>query len=473
MSPFPAFTGSNPTPPQSMKRLTLVIAVLVAMLAVPAAEASTKQVTILQDDVRLRHDTAATLDEFAALGADVVKIGLSWEEVAPDGRRKPSGFDGSDPAAYNWGNYPQVIDAISARGMQPFVNIVGLAPTWASKRGGRRGTNRPSSKEYGLFVEAVGKQLPNVDLWSLWNEPNLYSWLSPQRRSGTPVSPSIYRNLYVAGHAGLERSGHDGDTILLGELMPRGGTSSKKIPPLDFLREMVCLDRNFRQYRGAAARKRGCKKVGRIPTSGLAYHPYTLANGPSVREPVAGDAAIGQLSRVTRTLDALARRGKLPRRTPIWITEFGYQTKPPDPFATPIKRAAGLMDESEWIAYRNSRVSSYSQYTLRDAPSWQAGLRFANGRKKQGVYEAFAMPLHLERRGGGRVEVFGAARTASSGDVEVEFKANRRASYRSLGSVPVNSVGYFRRNFRVQAGSGAAFRVSLGEHSRAKKLSAR
>jgi hypothetical protein len=456
-----------------MKRLTLVTAVLVALLAVPAADASTRQVTIMQDDVHLRHDTAATLDEFAALGADVVKIGLSWEEVAPDGRRKPSGFDASDPAGYSWGNYPAVIDAITARGMRPFINIVGLAPDWASRRGGRRGTNRPSSKEYGLFAEAVGKRFATVDLWSLWNEPNLYSWLGPQRRKGIPQSPSIYRNLYLAGHAGLERSGHEGDTILIGELMPRGGTAKNKIPPLDFLREMVCLNKNLRQYRGRAARARGCKRVRRIPTSGLAYHPYTLAKGPSVREPVAGDAAIGQLSRVKRTLDALARRGKLPRRTPIWITEFGYQTKPPDPFATPIRRAPDLMDESEWIAYRNRRVRSYSQYTLRDAQSWQAGLRFSNGRKKPGVYNAFALPLHLERRSGRRVEVFGAVRAASSGDVEVEFKSNRRASYRSLGSVPVNNVGYFRRTFRVKAGSGAAFRVTLGEYSRAKRLPAR
>ena len=131
------------------------------------------------------------------------------------------------------------------------------------------------------------------------------------------------------------------------------------------------------------------------------------------------------------------------------------------------------MDESELIAYRNRRVRSYSQYTLRDAPTWQAGLRFANGRKKPGVYSAFALPLHLERRNGGRVEVFGAIRTASSGDVAVEVKANRRASYRSVGSVPVNSVGYFRRTFRVKAGSEATFRVTLGEHSRAKQLSAR
>ena len=115
----------------------------------------------------------------------------------------------------------------------------------------------------------------------------------------------------------------------------------------------------------------------------------------------------------------------------------------------------------QWIAYRNSRVKSYSQYTMFDAPTWQGGLRFANRRKKPGVYSAFALPLRLERKSGGRIEVFGAVRAASSGEVEGEFKATRRASYRSIGSIPVNRVGYFRRTFRVKAFSGATFRSRL------------
>ena len=115
--------------------------------------------------------------------------------------------------------------------------------------------------------------------------------------------------------------------------MPRGGTDARKVRPLEFLREMVCLDRNYRQYRGSAARKRGCRRVGRIPTSGLGLPPVHAApTGPIVNEG-ADEAAIGQLSRVRRTLDALARRGKLPRALPIWITEFGYQTA--HPTATP------------------------------------------------------------------------------------------------------------------------------------------
>lgn len=455
-----------------MKRLTITIAMLVAAAcAAPAADASSRQLLIMQDDSQLRSAPTATLDEFDSLGADVVKVNLYWDGVAPGGRKKPAGFDGSDPSGYTWDFYVAIDQAIRNRGMRPYFSLGGRAPAWATKRRGRRGTYRPSAKEFRLFAQAAGSQFPSVDIWSIWNEANLYSWLSPQRVRRVPVSPGIYRGLYLAGHRGLEAGGHGDDTILFGELMPRGGTDSRKVRPLEFLREMVCLDRNYRQYRGSAARKRGCRRVGRIPTSGLAYHPYTLANGPDVNEG-ADEAAIGQLPRVRRTLDALARRGKLPRRLPIWITEFGYQTRPPDPNATRLRRAPALMDLSEWIAFRDRRVASYSQYQLRDDDFWQSGLRFADGDAKPGVYAAFSLPVFVRSLGGNAVEVFGGGRGASGAAAQVESKPPG-GSYRSLGSAAVNSSGYFRQVFRISGASRRKFRVTLGAQQRVKKPVAR
>jgi hypothetical protein len=461
-----------------MKRLTITIAVLFAAAAAPAADASSRQLMIMQDDVRVRWAPDTTLDEFASFGVDVVKVNLYWDEVAPSGRRKPAGFDGANPAGYNWGSYDNAIQAIVAHGMQPYISLGGHAPAWASGRRGRAGTYRPSASEFRKFAEAAGQRYPGVNIWSIWNEPNLYSWLSPQRSKGIPLSPSIYRGLYLAGRKGLIAAGHTDDTFLIGELMPRAGDSPKKVRPLEFLREMACLDRNYRQYRGAAARKRGCRKVGRFPTSGLAYHPYAKPGGPHLSE-LTDDAAIGQLSRVRKTLDALARRGKLPRRLPIWITEFGYQTKPPDPLqGVPLKRAASFMDESEWIAFRNPRVASYSQYTLvDDAPrpgsgplrwsSWQAGLYFHNGRRKSHIYDAFRFPLFVRSLGGNRVEIFGGLRSGAGGSAQVESRP-RGGSYRSLGSAPVNGAGYFHRIFRVSGASRRTFRVTLAGRSRVK-----
>jgi hypothetical protein len=451
-----------------MRRLTITIAVLIAAaVAAPMADASTRQLTIMQDDAQVRGRTAATLDEFERLGVDIVKLNLYWDEVAPNTRREPAGFDGADPGDYSWSNYGDVINGIIARGMRPFLSLGGRGPRWATGSKGRRGTYRPDAEEFGRFAEAAGRQFPQVDIWSIWNEPNLYSWLGPQRRKRVPVSPSIYRKLYLAGHRGLKASGND-DTILLGELMPRGGTDQRKVPPLQFLREMACLDSNYRQYRGRAAKLRGCSRVGRIPTSGFAYHPYTLAGGPGVDE-ARDDAAIGQLGRVRATLDKLARRGKLPRRVKIWITEFGYQTRPPDPFGTPIGRAPNLMDLSEWIAFRNPRVATYAQYQLCDNDFWQSGLRRANCRAKRRVYEAFRMPLFVRSLGGNRVEVFGGLRSASGGSARVESKAPG-GRYRSRGSASVNSAGYFRRIFSVTNAVRHTFRVTLDGRSRTKRV---
>jgi hypothetical protein len=464
------------SPSLAMKRLTIAIAMLVA--AAPAAHASSGQLLIMQDDAQLRSAPGTTAAEFAGYGTDVVKINLYWDEVAPQGRSKPSGFDGANPGSYNWGSYDAAVQAVLAQGLRPYISLGGHAPDWATRRGGRRGTNRPDPGEFRQFAQAAGQHFPEVDIWSIWNEPNLYSWLSPQRSKGIPLSPSIYRGLYLAGYRGLKDGGHLGDTFLLGELMPRAGKSPKKVRPLEFLREMACLDRNYRQIRGKAARKRNCRKVGRFPVSGIAYHPYTPPDGPHVREGT-DDAAIGQLGRLRATIDALARRGKLPRRLPIWITEFGYQTNPPDRvFGSKLRRAASFMDESEWIAFRNPRVATYSQYTLFDDPpgagsgplrwsTWQAGIYYRNGRKKRHVYDAFRFPLHLRVRSGNRIEIFG-GRRLGPGTVQIESKAPG-ASYRTLGSATVNQAGYFRRVFRVSGAARRTYRATLDGVSRVKK----
>jgi hypothetical protein len=465
-------------------------------LAAPSAHAGSRQLTVMQDDgLLLRYDGATraqALDEMKELGADVVKVQVYWNEIAPQGRRKPKGFDASDPGGYAWGVYDEIVQGVVARGMRPFLALGNRAPDWATARRSRyRGTYKPSAREFGLFARAAGQRysgsfsgLPRVELWSMWNEPNLFSWLAPQRaRDGTPVSPTVYRKLYLAGHRGLRATGHGGDTILLGELMPLGAGASRKVPPLQFLREMGCLDSNFRPYRGRAARVRDCADLGRIPASGLSHHPDTPGGG--VRSSGRRDEApIGALGDLTRTLDAIARRGRLPRRLPVWITEFGYQTDPPDPFQFAIRRVPGLMDESEWIAFRNRRVRSYSQYTIRDAPrrdgggallaysSFQMGLRFADGRKKPGVYDAFPMPAFVRLLGGNRVEVFGGLRSGNGGRANISVRV-RGHSYRSLGLAPLNAAGYFRRVFEVRRAAEAKYRIAIGGQRRDKSPVAR
>ncbi len=476
-------------------RTALSCAVALAFVAGAAgpAHASSRQVTIMQDDALLFRSGAAvrdsTLDEMAALGAGVIKAQLYWNEVSPRVRRKPAGFDSADPASYDWSAYDGLVQAIVARGMRPYLTIGNRAPDWAVRKrtpSPRDGIYKPSSKEFRLFAQAAGRHfdgtvdgVPRVSLWAIWNEPNLKSWLAPQRSSkGVPLAPSIYRDLYIAGHRGLAETGHGSDTILLGELMPLGAGSPTKFTPLDFLREMVCLDRRYRQYRGAAAKARNCRKVGRIATSGIALHPYTSRAGLRSR-PKPGETPINALSRLTHQLDLLARRGKLPRRLPVWLTEYGFQTNPPDPYQLSIKKAPAQMDQSEWIAFRNRRVRSYSQYTLVDEglnagggfqryARFQMGLRFSDGRIKTGVYDAFRMPAFVRVLSSRRVEVFGGLRTRAGAVAQIESR-RRTGSYRPLAQARLNSAGYFRRVLSASGAASRTYRITIDGRSRVKK----
>ncbi len=349
-------------------------------------------------------------------------------------------------------------------------------PGWATKpRGDTEGAARPSAREFGKFAQAAGARYPDVDIWTLGNEPNHRGFLYPQSaRDGTPVAPHLYRGMVRAAVSGLRASGQAGDTILFGELLPIGldvQGPKRNLKPIRFIREFFCLDARWRAFRGRAARKRGCDRYRRVTgVSGFAYHPYTRGDGPLLVEPSPDDATIRSLPRVTRALDIARRRGRVSGgRLPIWITEFGFQSNPPDRFASRIRRIPGFMGLSElWLAQRNRRVKSYSQYSMTDTPivggdtgTWQSGLRFANGRAKPGVYDAYRLPIFVRQLGPSAVEVRGAARPGGAGSV-VQVEQRLRGSYRELGSAitVTNEAGYFRARFRIAKASQRRFRFT-------------
>ena len=115
------------------------------------------------------------------------------------------------------------------------------------------------------------------------------------------------------------------------------------------------------------------------------------------------------IRRLGAALDRAARAGRITRRLPIYNTEFGYQTNPPDPFvSTSPARQAEILNTMEQYSYRYSRVKSYSQYLLFDdlarsgssALRWagfQTGLRFANGKDKPS-YAAYKLPIVVKKR---------------------------------------------------------------------------
>jgi hypothetical protein len=437
---------------------------LTALLPAAPAAASPTQASMLQDDPQLIYHGSTVrshrLDELKSLGVDIVKVRVSWRNLAP--KRRPA--NGADPAAYGkrWAPYDELVSGAQSRGLGILFQLGGTAPDWATP--GKSAVRNPNPAEFGKFVQAVGTRFPGVTLYSVWNEPNLVSWLAPQVSGGVPQAPRIYRGLLQAAAGGLAASGHGSDQLLVGELLPFTRTTrgtSKKIRPLAFLRELACVDSHYRPFRGKAASKRGCKGFKAIPGTGLAYHPYTLSGGPNVKTPNHDDASIADLGRVTKLLGRLRAKGRIRGSWPIWITEFGFQSRPPDPYATPLKKIPGFMGESEYIAYKNSRVSSFAQYPLVDdaggVAGFQSGLRFHNGKQKPGVFAAFQRPF-FARQSGSRVELFGGIRAAGGGSVTLQTRTSTKGKWQTLRSAGLNSRGYFDVRVKVSRVSRRYFR---------------
>ena len=501
-----------------LKRVLTAVFAVVALATVPAPALANKgQLSIFQDDFVLRGSgndaRTAGLNELDGLGVDVVKVAAVWRTLAPGGNQKPAGFDGADPADYSataWAPYDDLIRDAQARGMRVMLMLGGLAPDWASKPGGVPGSKRPDVGEFRKFVKAVGTRysgsytassvgdtpgpappddpdlplplpaqaspaqagtgLPRVDIWSAWNEPNLGNWLSPQHVKGRPYAPHHYRRLANAADAGLSASGHGSDTFLIGELVPYGAASNR-IRPLEFIREMACVNRRFKPFHGKRARKRGCDNFHPLPGTGFAHHPYTLAGGPNVRAEHRDDVSISYLNRLVKTLKKLGRKNRLEHpHMKVWLTEFGYQTDPPDFFQTPIGKVPGFMGLSEWLAWRNRtwrRTPSTSSATSRTGAPSRPGSGSTSGKAKPGVYNAYRLPFFVRLGRGRKIEVWGGFRSAGAGRT-VTIQSRRGGKWRKLGTATTAKRGYFRKNFRVSGAGKRKYRFKAGGHTSAK-----
>ena len=494
-----------------MRRLVLITAtaIILAAGAVPAAHASRTQESIFQDDRLLLGDAAtrrAALDEIDDLGVDTIHSLVLWNRIAPDAdsTRKPDGFDASDPAAYpasGWDRYDALVLDAAARGIDVLLTTTGPTPVWASQCRGSRKRRRvcnPDPDEFAAFVKAVGKRysgsyadenatasqaqltdvlpsqppasaaasaLPRVHRWSIWNEPNIAGWLYPQqtRKRGRIAYSAArrYRGLYKAAYAALGASGHGDDQILLGETAPIGrrtGSYAKRaIPPLDFYRAVFCIDRRGRSLRGTARTLNGCSGFKGLTASGVSHHPYTAGAGRPPRSKVkSGDVTIAVIGRLARVLDQAARRHRFISRAPIFSTEFGFQTEPPDPiFGVSPARQAVYLNESDWIAFRNRRLRSVSQYELRDEANlatFNTGLRYNDGKAKPAL-QAYRTPIWVTRAGRTRVKVFGQVRGSDAGrEVEIQNRRTSKSSFVTVATATTAAKGYILVNVKRRSG---------------------
>ena len=335
----------------------------------------------------------------------------------------------------------------------------------------------------------TGPVLPRVDTWSAWNEPNMPGWLTPQSHEDDrflPASPYVYRGLADAMYSGLLESGHGTDTILIGETAPRGESEravGAALRPLLFIRELYCLDADYQPFTGDEAARRNCPDGGAgfreahpvlFDATGFAHHPYALEAPPSASDTTRDNAVLGDLGRLTRTLDRSLGRHGSSKRFRVWLTEYGYQTDPPDPYVGwPWKTHARFLEEAEWLAYRNKRVKSMAQFLLYDdaprrdeSPSsprywgtFQTGLKTLDGEKKL-AYATYQRGIHVIKGRGDTRRVFGYWRAAPGRTpANIEFRRKGKSRWRVVKRVETNASGYVLT--KVQVRGAGTFRIDF------------
>jgi hypothetical protein len=276
---------------------------------------------------------------------------------------------------------------------------------------------------------------------------------------------------------------------------------TRGLRPLRFIRELYCLNGRLRPLTGAAAQARGCPAgfdagafAGAHPAlfsaSGWAHHPYSLTTSPRARERNRDDVTLSGIGRLTRTLDrAQSVYGKA-QRLPIWLTEYGYQTDPPDPtVGVSFARQAAWLDDATYMAFNNKRVASFAQFLLVDdgpnrqyGPSdprywgtFQTGLTTQQGRHKT-AYESFKRPIAVSptrARRGRRLRVFGQLRTAADGQrltPEIQFRARGAKNWSRVARMTVAGARGFL-DTHVSATRSGSYRIAWGGDGTSRAVS--
>ena len=474
--------------------LACMLASALAALAAPAAaSASPNQLSSFQDDRELLgftpEDPAQSMAELRALGVDVIRTNVIYYRVyrTPAQGRKPRGFRASDPDSpqYDFSRTDHLVRLARENGMRVLMTVTGPGPkfTSSSPRRCRRGpcTFRPKPGDFGQFAAAVAKRYRGkVDYYSLWNEPNLDVWITPQQKKPAvgrvQTDGAIYRKLWIAGYKAIARFDPGRrNRVLFGEVAAIG-------EPLPLMQAALCLDVEGRPFTGAQRRAHGCSgRPAKLNIGGFAIHPYNFGGFGTPRTRTNRESAlpIAYLPRLHRLIDNASRRGRIRRRAPIFVTEFGFQSNPPDRISkvSPTEQAQ-YINEADRLLFGNRRVAMTSQYELTDPPQqdqFNSGLRFTErrGRERKPAYEAYRLPIVVTRRSSGSVEVYGQARPAG-GSTSVAIQISRGGGeFETVAQRRTNARGIFRTNISRAGAAGARWRLSWLDSATGEPITSR
>lgn len=357
------------TPRRALPLFTAAAATLLLAAVAPVRAERGLLVGVADDRVKWQSRSAGTVAVLRDLGADGLRITLSWEP----GSRWPSRYD-SDGLRRT---------VTAAHGMRVVVSIFGRAKDAPADEAARR--------EYCGYVGSVLQRFPTVNDVVIWNEPNSNDFWQPQFRGGESAAPAAYGALLATCWDTLH--------ALRPEVNVISSTSSRGNDNAFAVSNAGHSPGTFVRRLGAWYRASGRARP-LLDTAGHHPYPENAAEPPGAKHPHSKTIGEGDLDKLTAALkEAFAGTAQpLPK---VWYMEDGFQSAVPgaktfaysgrenDPKAS--DRQAELLAAAVRLAYCQPGVGAFFNFLLVDEPSlsaWQSGLFWADGYPKP-AYDAF------------------------------------------------------------------------------------
>jgi putative glycosyl hydrolase len=363
-----------------------------AGLAVPASAAPHMSIGVYDEGQTFFGNLDQVFAQYRTLHVGVLRVNLYWGGTLGVAKHRP--FDATDPrdAGYDWSIYDRTALYAAAHGLRLLFSITGT-PRWANGGGT---PNRPptnfnllrgfayaaAARYSGTYVGDDGRTLPAVRLWAAWNEPNNPSFLRPQfvRSNGKWVvsSAQTYAKICNAIYSGVHATMFKGEQVACGVTAPRGNNNPSSgrpsVSPVAFL---------------IAAKRAGMRRF-----DAYAHNPYygVPTETPTTRPPGTHSGQAPTAITLANIDVLIAEVRRLYGSHPLWITEYGYQTDPPDSqFGVSWAKQARYLTQAFAVARRNPSIGLMLWFLVRDEPAvagWQSGLITTGGKRKP-AFNAF------------------------------------------------------------------------------------
>jgi Cellulase (glycosyl hydrolase family 5) len=414
-------------------------------------------------------------------GAGIVRLPIEWRSVAPQRPVNPT-----NPDSYNFGALDRGVRDAAARGVQVLITV-NSSPRWAEGPGRpaslpETASWKPNPSDLAQFMQAVAARysgsfdpdggggqprLPAVQGVQVLNEPNQDAWLAPQFDGATIIGPDQYRVLLNASYNAI-KAVNPGMLVVTGGTSPYGDPPGGPYPPGGARVRPVQWWEDFLCVRAVKSKKKGkkkgkkSKKVRYVRAAGCTGKPVfdvfahqaidNTGKGPLQSGPTKWDVSTPDMGRLVPLLRAAERLGTvLGGRHQVWVTEFWWDSNPPNPVGAPLLTQARWIEQTLYL-YWKAGADVAINFTIQDSTlypvtrnGFQSGLYFLDGSPKPAL-TAFRFPFVTERINKRTLRAWG--KSPEAGKLRIQRQRGKR--WATVKKLNVGKGGVFVTKLRLR-----------------------